>query len=166
MGVSIALCINLNMQSAPYTIILSNLLFGVGSATALVPISGVALEMLPKDQIANAAGIHSLTKCVTGSIATSLASSFSISLAQIHQTYLLKNMSIYNPNFAAHFNALKGAFLRHGEVVFAIKKANLALYNQLLAQSKLCAISDLFIIAATLTFLAIPLVLLLRTDKK
>jgi len=165
MGTSIALCIELNLQSAPYTIIFSNILFGIGSATALVPVSGIALEMLPKDQIANAAGIHSLSKCVTGSIATSLASSFSISLAQVHQTYLLKNMSVYNPNFINHFNALKSAFLHHGEAVIAAKKANLALYNQLLVQSKLCAISDLFIIAATLTFLAIPLVLLLKIEK-
>jgi len=166
MGTSIALCVNLNMQAAPYTIILSNVLFGIGSATALVPISGIALEMLPKDRIANAAGIHSLSKCVTGSIATSLASSFSISLAQVHQTHLLKNMTIYNCNFVQHFNALKSAFLHHGEIVYAMKKANLALYNQLLAQSKLCAISDLFLIAATLTFLAVPLVLLLKIDNK
>lgn len=166
MGTSIALCVELNTQAAPYTIILSNILFGVGSATALVPVSGIALEMLPKDQIANGAGIHSLSKCVTGSIATSLASSFSISLAQIHQTYLLKNMSIYNHNFVSHFNALRNSFLHHGEMVFAVKKANLALYNQLLAQSKLCAISDLFLIAATMTFLAIPLVLLLKIEKQ
>jgi len=165
-GVSIAMCTELNLQSAPYTIILSNILFGIGSATALVPVSGVALEQLPKDQIANGAGIHSLSKCVTGSIATSLASSFSISLAQIHQTYLLKNMTVYNPNFVNHFNALKNAFLHHGEAVIAVKKANLALYNQLLAQSKLCAISDLFLIAATLTFLAIPLVMLLKIEKQ
>lgn len=165
MGISIALCIDLNLQAAPYTIILSNILFGLGSATALVPVSGIALEQLPKDQIANGAGIHSLSKCVTGSIATSLASSFSISLAQVHQTHLLKNMSVYNPNFVSHFNALKNAFLHHGEIVFAVKKANLALYNQLLIQSKLCAISDLFLIATTMTFLAIPLVMLLKIEK-
>jgi len=164
-GISIAMCVDLNPEVAPSTIIFSNVLFGIGSATALVPISGIALEMLPKDQIANAAGIHSLSKCVAGSIATSLASSFSISLAQVHQTYLLKNMSMYNSNFMRHFLALKGAFLRHGDVVTAARKANLSLYHQLLAQSKLCAISDLFLVAATLTFLSIPLVLFLKVNK-
>lgn len=165
MGSSIALCIDLNLQIAPTTIVLSNILFGIGSATALVPVSGIALGSLSKDKIASGAGIHSLSKCVTGSIATSLASSWTISLSQVHQTYLLKNMSVFNKNFVAHFNALKSAFLHHGELVIATKKANLALYNQLLTQSKLCAISDLFILCTFLTFMMIPLVVLLRVEK-
>ena len=161
-GVSIALCINFNMQIAPNTVVLSNILFGVGAVLALVPVSGISLGTLSKDQIPSGAGIHSLSKCVTGSVATSLAASWTISLSQVHQTYLLKNMSMYNHNFMVHFNALKSAFLHYGDIIIATKKANLALYNQLLVQSKLCAISDLFLVCATLTFLAIPLVFLLK----
>ena len=161
-GVSIALCIDFNMQIAPNTVVLSNILFGVGAVLALVPVSGISLGTLSKDQIPSGAGIHSLSKCVTGSVATSLAASWTISLSQVHQTYLLKNMSMYNHNFMVHFNALKSAFLHYGDIIIATKKANLALYNQLLVQSKLCAISDLFLVCATLTFLAIPLVFLLK----
>ena len=163
-GTSILMCINLNLQVAPDIMILPNVLFGVGSAFALVPVSGIALGTVPREQVASAAGVHSLTKCVTGSMATSLASSFIISLGQVHQTYLLKNMSVYNPNFINHFNALKSAFLHNGELIMAVKKANLALYNQLLTQSKLCAIADLFLIAATITLVAIPLVKFLKVD--
>ena len=144
----------------------TNILFGIGSATALVPVSGIALGSLPKDQIPSGAGIHSLSKCVTGSIATSLASSWIISLSQVHQTYLVKNMSVYSHNFMTHFNALKSAFLHHGEAIIAAKKANIVLYKQLLVQSKLMAISDLFALCAILTFLMIPLVVLLRVNKE
>lgn len=165
-GISIALCIDLNMQVAPNVLILSNILFGIGSATALVPVSGIALGTLPKEQIPSGAGVHSLSKCVTGSIATSLASSFTIMLSQVHQTYLIKNMSVYNHNFIVHFNALKSAFAQNSAAIIAAKKANLALYNSLLAQSKLCAISDLFAICALLTFITIPLVLFLKIDKE
>lgn len=165
MGISIALCVDLNMQAAPNAIVLSNILFGIGSATALVPVSGIALGTLPKEQIPSGAGIHSLSKCVTGSIATSLASSMVIMLSQVHQTYLVKNMSLYNHNFVNHFNALKSAFFHHGEIIVAIKKANLALYNQLLVQSKLCAISDLFMVCTLITFITIPLVIFLKVDK-
>ena len=164
-GVSIALCVDLNLQVNPNWIILSNVLFGIGSATALVPVSGIALGTLTKEQIPSGAGIHSLSKCVTGSIATSLASSWTISLSQIHQTYLVKNMSEYSYNFITHFNSLKSAFLRQGEAVIAAKKANVILYKQLLLQSKLMAISDLFALCAILTFLMIPLVVLLKVNK-
>lgn len=165
MGIGISLCLEINMQIAPGTIILSNILFGIGMATAFVPVSGMALGSLPKDRIASGAGIHSLSKCVTGSIATSLASSWTISLSQIHQTYLLKNMTVFNPNFANRFNALKSAYLHHGEAVIAAKKANFALYRQLLSQANLCALSDLFALCALLTFLMIPLVVLLKVNK-
>ncbi|MCD8378311.1 MAG: DHA2 family efflux MFS transporter permease subunit [Candidatus Gastranaerophilales bacterium] len=165
MGVSIALCVDLNMQISPGVIVLSNVLFGIGSATAIVPVSAVALGSLPKNKIPDGAGIHSLSKCVTGSMATSLASSFVISFSQIHQTHLVKNMSIYSHNFMLHFSTLKNTLLHNGDMIIAAKKANLALYNQLLAQSKLCAISDLFLICATLTFLLIPLVMFLKLKK-
>lgn len=164
LGFSIAICADLNLQVSPNWIILSNIMFGLGSATAIVPVSGIALGTLSKDKISSGAGIHSLTKCVTGSMATSLASSWIISLGQVHQTYLVKNMCVYPNNFMLHFNSLKSAFSRYGEQIIAAKKANIALYNQLIVQSKLMAISDLFILCATLTFMIIPLVLFLRTD--
>jgi DHA2 family multidrug resistance protein len=163
---SILLCTNISLTIAPTTLIVSNLLFGIGSVMALVPISGLALGTLPKDEIANAAGIHSLTKCVAGSVFTSLASSFAISFSQVHQTYLVKNMSIYNPNFAHRINALKGFFMHNSAGIIASRKANVLLYKQLIVQSKLCAFVDLFQFFALATFLVIPLVLLLKLSKK
>lgn len=163
-GVSISLCANLNLQSSPTAIILSNVLFGIGSVFALVPISSLALGTLPKSKIPDAAGVHSLSKCVTGSMFTSLASSFAISLSQVHQTYLLKNMTVYNPVFVKHFTVLKGAFMHSLPSLSAARKANAILYKQLLVQAKLSAFADLFQFAALVTFLVIPLVLLLKVD--
>lgn len=164
-GTSIALCVNMNLQVNPTWIILSNVLFGLGSVTALVPVSGISLGTLPDDQIPSGAGIHSLTKCVTGSMATSLASSFIIRLGQVHQNYLVKNMSVYSYNFVNHFNHLKLGFMKYGSSVLATNKANGALYHQLVQQSTLCAISDLFLVCATLTFMMIPLVMLLHKNE-
>lgn len=166
LGISISMCVDFNLEIAPHTVVLSNILFGIGSATALVPVSGIALNTLPKDKIPSGAGIHSLSKCVTGSIATSLASSMAICLAQVHQTYLVKNMTILNRNFLTHLTMLKGAFLHYNNTILAFKKANAMLYKQLIVQAKLCAISDLFIFCATVTFLMIPLVVFLRVEKK
>jgi DHA2 family multidrug resistance protein len=165
-GISILLCANINLSIAPTTLILSNVLFGIGSVSVLVPVSGLALGTLEKDEIANAAGIHSLTKCVAGSVFTSLASSFAISLSQVHQTYLVRNMSVYNPNFVHKINALKGFFMHNSAGIIAAKKSSILLYKQLLVQSKLCAFVDLFQFFALVTFLVIPLVFLLKVNKK
>ncbi len=164
-GSSIALCANLNLESPPTAIVLSNILFGFGSVFALVPVSALALGTLSKEKIANAAGIHSLTKCVAGSVFTSLASSFAISFSQVHQTHLLKNMTAYNQAFVAHFSAMKSAFMHYNAAsTVAAHKANALLYNQMLVQSKMYALVDLFQIAALVTFIAIPLVILLKVN--
>lgn len=164
-GVSIWMCTSINLCVAPTTLVLSNLLFGIGSVLALVPISGLALGTLEKDEVANAAGVHSLIKCVAGSVFTSLASSFAIRLSQVHQTYLVKNMSVYNPNFVHKFSALKGFFLHYGSSYIAMRKSNIILYKQMLVQSKLCSFVDLFQIFAAVTFLIIPLAFLLKLNK-
>ena len=166
LGISTAMCVNLNMEVSPGVIIVPNVLFGLGSVLALVPISAIALGSLPKDLTPSAAGIHSLSKCVMGSVGTSLASSFTIGIAQIHQNYLIKNMTVHNPVFLKHFSHLQNFFLSHGDIITAAKKANTTLYHQLLGQAKLCAISDLFLAITTIAFLAIFLVFILQDSKK
>lgn len=167
-GISIGLCANINLGIVPMTFIFSNILFGIGIVCAVVPISAVALGSLEKNEISNAAGIHSLSKCVAGSISTSLASSFVIRLSQINQNYLVKDTSIYNPNFAYRINAIKVFFMHHSPLVVASKQANALVFKQLLVQSKLCAFVDLFQFFALTTFLLIPLIFLLKinNDKK
>ncbi|MCD7740213.1 MAG: DHA2 family efflux MFS transporter permease subunit [Candidatus Gastranaerophilales bacterium] len=163
-GSSIALCTNLNLDSAPNAIVLSNILFGFGSVFALVPVSALALGTLNKDKIANAAGIHGLTKCTAGSVFTSLASSFAISFSQVHQSHLLKNMTVYHPAFNAHFSAIKTALMHYNTAYIAANKANALLYKQLIVQTKLYALVDLFQIAALITFIVIPLVILFKVN--
>lgn len=166
LGISTAMYVNFNLEVSPLTIIFPNLLFGLGCVFALVPISAIALGSLPKELVPTAAGVHGLCKCVLGSVGTSLASSFTIGLSQIHQTYLVKNMSVYNSVFVNHFSYLKNIFMHNSEMITAAKKANLVLYNQLLAQSKLCAVSDLFLIGAIISFLSVFLVFMFKDRKK
>lgn len=74
-------------------------------------------------------------------------------------------MTVYNPIFVKHFTALKSVFLNNLPTLSAAKKANVVLYKQLLVQAKLCAFADLFQYAALVTFMVIPLVIFLKTDK-
>ena len=125
----------------------------------------MALGTLEKDKIADAAGVHSLSKCVTGSMFTSLAASFAIQLSQVHQTYLVGNMSVLNSVFLRHFSALKLHFMSSAPSIIAAKKANAILYKQLLAQAKLCAFADIFQFAALVSFIVIPLVIFLKVNR-
>ncbi len=156
----------ISLQTNFAYLFLPNFLFGAGMVLAFVPISGLALGDLPKAQISNAAGIHSLTKCVAASIFTSLASSFAISLSEVHQFYLVGNMSKFNPMFLRHFNHYYGAFLHHFPNVIAAKKANIVLYKQLMAQSKLYAYVDIFQYLTLVTVLISVLAIFLKVKKK
>lgn len=147
------------------TLFLSNVLFGFSCVFALVPVTTLSLGTLMKKDIPNAAGIHSLVKCVGGSIFTSLSASFAIRYGQVHQNYLVKNMTVYNPNFVRKYSALTKAFTHYGSSYIATHKANAVLFKQMLAQSTLCAIVDLFQVFALITFIAIPFVFLLKDDR-
>ena len=156
----------ISLQTNFAYLFLPNFLFGAGMVLAFVPISGLALGDLPKAQISNAAGIHSLTKCVAASILTSLASSFAISLSEVHQFYFVGNMSKFNAMFLRHFNHYYGAFLHHFPNVIAAKKANIVLYKQLMAQSKLYAYVDIFQYLTLVTGLISVLAIFLKVKKK
>ncbi len=142
-----------------------NFIFGAGAVFTFVPISSLALGSLPKDQISSGAGIHSLTKCAAASIFTSLVSSFAISLSEVHQFYLVGNMSNFNPIFLKHFNHYQGAFMQHFPQVIAAKKANIVLYKQLMAQSKLYAYVDIFQYLTLLTVIIAMFAIFLKVKK-
>ncbi|MGN1125754.1 MAG: hypothetical protein ACI4SM_06160 [Candidatus Gastranaerophilaceae bacterium] len=107
--------------------------------------------------------INLISFCYTASLTgLALAASFAIRYSQIHQTYLLKNMSVYNPVFNQRFIALKHFFMQNHATVTAMKQANVVLYKQLLVQAKLCPFADIYQLVALITFLVIPLAFILK----
>ena len=138
---------------------------GIGVILTFIPISGLVLATLPKSELSNGAGLHSLSKCVTTAFVVSLSSTLVARLSQVHQTYLVKNVSMFNPIFQHKVSVMAHKFMS-GYSVFANHKAQALMYNQLLEQSRLMAYVDVFEIFALIAFFLIPWAFFLKIKNR
>ncbi len=165
MAASVLMLTQMNPASSMASIIIPNILLCIGVPTAFVPITAMSFQTLPASKNADAAALHALFKNIITAIATSISATFIARASQVHQNYLVGNLSPHNPMFQYKLMALKNKFLIHYPSVLATKKANGIMYKQLLAQAKLGAFFDVFLILALMSICVIPLVYMLKTKK-
>lgn len=156
----------LNNTSSLESIILPNIILGIGIAVTFVPVSALSFLTLSKTKLADAAGLHALFKNIVTAISTSAVSTFVTRVSQVHQNYLVAYLSGTNLNFHYKILLLKTKFMTYFAPYIAAKKANGYLYKQMLSQAKLCAFYDIFLLLALMCILAIPLILLFKMPRK
>ena len=144
LAVSTFMYANLNLSISYAYVILPNILMGIGVILVFIPISALCLGTLPKSELSNGAGLHSLSKCVTTAFVVSMSSTLVARLSQVHQTYLVENMSNFNLVFQNRISHFASGFSNSMSLNPAIHKAGALLYKQLLVQSKLTAYVDVF----------------------
>ena len=166
LGISTFMYAGISVSTSFSYIVFPNVLLGVGVILTFIPISALTLGTLPKSEMSNGAGLHSLSKCVATAFITSLSSTFVARLSQLHQTYLVDNMSHFNPIFLHRFESIASSLMTNFSSVIASKKANVILYNQLLEQSKVYAFVDVFQLFALIAFLLTPLAFFLKIKKE
>ena len=165
LGLSTIMYANLNLLISFDYVIIPNILMGIGVILVFIPVSALVLGTLPKTELSNGAGLHSLCKCVMTAFVVSMSSTLVARLSQVHQTYLVRNLSNYNLVFQHKLQAMSGHFM-HFASNYATHKAGGLLYKQLLAQSKLMAYVDVFEIFALIAFVLIPFGFLLKVPKR
>lgn len=166
MGGSVFMFSRLNNTSSLESIILPNIILGIGIAVTFVPVSALSFLTLSKTKLADAAGLHALFKNIVTAISTSAVSTFVTRVSQVHQNYLVAYLSETNLNFHYKILLLKTKFMTYFAPYIAAKKANGYLYKQMLSQAKLCAFYDIFLLLALMCILAIPLIFLFKMPRK
>lgn len=164
LGISTIMYANLNLMISFDYVVIPNILMGIGVILVFIPVSGLVLGTLPKTELSNGAGLHSLCKCVTTAFVVSMSSTLVARLSQVHQTYLVRHLSDFSLIFQQKLHALSGHFIYLASNV-ANHKAGAVLYKQLLAQSRLMAYVDVFEIFALIAFILIPFGFLLKVPK-
>ncbi len=165
LGLSTILYTNLNLSISFDYVVIPNILMGIGVILVFIPVSGLVLGTLPKSELSNGAGLHSLCKCVMTAFVVSMSSTLVARLSQVHQTYLVRNLSNFNLIFQQKLHALSGHFV-YLSGNLASHKAGGLLYKQLLAQSKLMAYFDVFALFALIAFILIPFGFLLKVPER
>ncbi len=156
---------NLNLQIAATSILVPNVILGIGVGLALVPIMSLTVMTLNNSQMTNASAIQNLLKNIAGAVGTSLVSTMVTRGAQVHQYMLVGHMTPLNPNFTARVQALAANFSHYPEQV-AQNMAQALLYKELVTQSTLFAYIDTFRIFGILCFFIVPLLVFIKIKKR
>lgn len=166
LGISIFMYTNLNLMVSFKFIAIPNIMLGVGIILIFIPVSSLVLGTLPKIELSNGASLHNLCKTVCMAISASIANTLVARLSQIHQVYLIRNLSNFNITFQTKIASLIHTFSSSVAHTSAQIKANAYLYKSVVAQAKIMAYVDVFSLTALLAFLLIPWSFMLHVVSK
>ena len=166
LGISVLFFINLNLSVSFIYIAIPQVLMGIGVIMTFIPVSSLVLGTLPKVELTNGASLHNLCKSTMTAIIASVASTLVARHSQMHQVFLVENLSNFNLVFQQKFTSLVHTFMANASSSYAAIKTNSYLYKSLLSQSRLMAYVDVFEIFSFIAFMLIPLAFLFNTGGK
>ena len=138
----------------------------VGVPTAFIPLTALSFQTLDPKRNDDAAALHAMFKNIVTAVATSVSATFIARVSQVHQTYLVQNLSGENPMFHYRLMAAQAKYSALFNHFTAARKAAGSLYNQMLVQARLCSFYDAFHVLAVMCVLVIPLILILKNKTK
>lgn len=166
LGLATFVYTQVNLAVSFWFVSIPNILLGVGVILTFIPISALALGTLPKEQLANGASLHNFCKTIGVAVVVSMSSTLVARHSQMHQNYLVDNLSNFNLVFQQKMTGWVHTFMSGASSAFAINKANAYAYKQMIVQSTLFAYVDTFAIVALLAFVLIPLPFLMKIKEK
>lgn len=164
LGLATFMYTNVNLAVSFFFVSIPNFLLGIGVILTFIPISALALGTLPKEELANGASLHNFCKTIGVAIVVSMSSTLVARHSQMHQGYLVDNLSNYSLVFQNKMAGWTHTFMSNASSTFATQKANAFAYKQMITQSTLFAYVDTFAIVAMLAFVLIPLAFFMKAD--
>jgi len=153
---------HVNLAISMGSVALPNFINGFGGGLVFVPLTTMAMGMLRKQDIGNAAGIYNLMRNIGGSVGIAALTAFLVRGSQTHQSYLAAHVTASN---AASMTAIQGLASRYSvggaDAVTAHQLAMGSLYRSMQQQATVLAYADNFRLLGYLALICIPLALFL-----
>lgn len=166
LGVSSIMFGFLSLQVSMINIAIPNLIFGIGMALGLIPLTTLSMNTLSNEKMTNASGVQNLLKNIGGAIGTSVVATMLSRFSQMHQSSMVSHLNPLNPAFQTRFTTIKMALAHYMHISVAETKANYLAYSQLLQQSALWAFIDTFRVFGLIALIIIPIVFILDKAEK
>ncbi len=110
---------------------------GIGIPCFFIPCLAILMSGLPKERLASAAGLSNFTRILAGSFGTSITVTFWDHREAVHQSNLVQNLMLYNPQMKDTLERLSGAG-------FSLKSSFAEIANEITNQSYMMATNDIF----------------------
>ncbi len=140
---------------------------GMGAVIMFLPLSIATLGPLPKQDVASAAGIFSLTRQLGGSIGIAVITTLVAKQQFVHRAQLVSDVTDLNPAYAERLNAGTARLQTLTGDPIALHNQALGLMDRAVnTQAALLSYRDVFYFVALVFILALPLILLLGKSPK
>jgi DHA2 family multidrug resistance protein len=155
-----------NLSTGTHNIMAAIMLQGLGFALMMVPLSTVALSRIPRHRMPDATGLNSLIRQIGGSIGLAVFASLLSRYGTQGKAVLATHLTAERPEVMARLAQMRGGFMARGMDYAHAQETALRMLSGLTArQGMVLAFDKLFVLAALLFVVVMPLVLFLKAPK-
>jgi DHA2 family multidrug resistance protein len=151
-----------NLQADFVSIAMPRLIQGLGLGLFFVPVTTATFMNIPKEETGNASGIFNLLRNLGGSFGVAISSTMLAQRTQLHQTFLVENITPYQPAFQIRYEQILGWLKLHQPSLAYHKGVMAFIYQDILRHASILAFNDCFRVLAIATAFLVPLTLLIR----
>jgi DHA2 family multidrug resistance protein len=149
------------------TLVMMRTVQAAGLGFLLAPINTVAFLTLPRNLNNDGAALFAMFRNVSGSIGISLAIATITERTQVHQSYLSQWVNPFNQPFQTLTASYEQALRAMGHAGVAVHDiATGRIFQAYRVQAAVLAYADIFMYAAVMAFIMIPLSFLVSSEKR
>ncbi|MEI8135394.1 MAG: DHA2 family efflux MFS transporter permease subunit [bacterium] len=140
---------------------------GFGLSLLFVPITTLALQDVPHEELGQATGLNNMMRQLGGSLGIAIITTIVSSRFAIHQARFAEKISYESPQFVSRMNGMVSALTAKGYTVASAKQLALeSIKGSVIKQSYLMTYTDAFWIGGLIFMVAIPFIFLQRFKKR
>jgi DHA2 family multidrug resistance protein len=149
------------------SVVVPNIINGFAGGLVFVPLTTMAMGRLRREEIGNASGIYNLMRNIGGSIGIATVTTVLVRRSQVHQNYLVANLTAGGRVASAAIAGLANKLSLSGFDAWTAHHMALgAIYRLVQQQASLLAYVDNFRLLGYLSLLSMPLVLFFQRVQK
>jgi DHA2 family multidrug resistance protein len=157
----------LNLNAGFWDLFWPQMIQGFGLSMVFVPLTTIAMNPVPREQMGNATSLYNLMRNLGGSIGIAVIAMLNTRYQQKYISILGSNINAANPQATQLFGSLRSMFLANGSgPALADQRAYASLFGLVERQAAMRAFVDLFQLITVVFLLMIPLTLIMSKPKK
>jgi DHA2 family multidrug resistance protein len=161
MGFSLLVMSHFNLDAGFFQIAYPRFMQGFGMGLFFVPLAAATYMNIPREEMGNASGIFNLLRNLGGSFGVAASTTILSQRAQVHQTFLVENITPFNESLRAYANRILEALPGQSGNLYDPRLLG-SIYREVLRHANMLAFNDTFLLFGSLTFVLIPLTLFMR----
>jgi MFS transporter, DHA2 family, multidrug resistance protein len=156
----------LNLDAGFWDLFWPQAIQGFGLGMVFVPLTTIAMNPVPREQMGNATSVYNLMRNLGGSIGIAVIAMLNTRYQQRYIDILGSHVTAANPEAIQRLNAARALFLANGSgQALADQRAYATVFGMVERQAAMRAFVDLFQLLTIVFLLMIPLTLIMRKPK-